>query len=137
MVTETTGHREAVRITFNPTTVTYERLLYIFWRSVDPTDAGGQFCDRGKSYTTAIFTLNDAQKSAAETSRRAAMEALGSQIVTPITPAATFYRAETYHQDYYLKNPVRYKFYRLGCRRDSRVQSLWGAEAHQGSSVKS
>jgi len=132
VVTETTGHREAVRITYDPANVSYDALLDVFWRSVDPTDAGGQFCDRGESYTTAIFTLDDGQQKAAEASRAAAMEALGGEIVTPIRPAATFYPAEDYHQDYYLKNPVRYRLYRLGCRRDARIQALWGSEAHKG-----
>ncbi|MDA4845578.1 peptide-methionine (S)-S-oxide reductase MsrA [Hoeflea poritis] len=132
VVSETTGHREAVKITYDPKKVTYEQLLDVFFRSVDPTDASGQFCDRGESYTTAIFTLDDEQKVQAETASTDAMETLGKTIATRIEPAAMFYPAEQYHQDYYLKNPVRYRFYRLGCRRDAQIEALWGDEAHRG-----
>ncbi|MEX3011674.1 peptide-methionine (S)-S-oxide reductase MsrA [Hoeflea sp. TYP-13] len=132
VVSETTGHREAVKITYDPKKVSYETLLDVFFRSVDPTDADGQFCDRGESYTTAIFTLDDQQKSQAELSSAEAMKILGQKIATLIVPASKFYPAEDYHQDYYLKNPVRYNFYRLGCRRDARVESLWGEDAHRG-----
>lgn len=132
VVRETTGHREAVQVTYDPSKVTYDQLLDVFWRSVDPTDPGGQFCDRGESYTTAIYTLDDEQQVAAEASSKKAMEALGQQIATVIMPASMFYPAEDYHQDFYQKNPVRYRVYRLGCRRDARVEALWGDEAHRG-----
>ena len=132
VVTETTGHREAVKITYDPGKVSYEKLLSVFFRSVDPTDADGQFCDRGESYSTAIYTLDDEQKSQAEAASADAGQKLGKRIATVIAPAAMFYPAEQYHQDYYLKNPVRYRLYRLGCRRDARIEALWGNEAHSG-----
>ncbi|MFZ1814990.1 MAG: peptide-methionine (S)-S-oxide reductase MsrA [Rhizobiaceae bacterium] len=129
-----TGHVEAVRITFDDTVVSYPELLYIFWRSVDPTDDGGQFCDRGHSYTTAIFTLDDVQMQQATASKKAVDDSgkLPAPIATPIVAASTFTVAEEYHQDYYKKNPVRYSYYRRGCGRDARVQQLWGSEAHAG-----
>lgn len=127
-----TGHYEAVRIVYDARKVSYTKLLDIFWRSVDPTDAGGQFCDRGDSYKTAVFALNKAQQRKAEISKKKAQEALGQKIVTPIRSAGKFYPAEGYHQNYYNKNPVRYKVYRYGCGRDARIKSLWGAQAHAG-----
>ena len=129
-----TGHREAVQIRYNPEQVTYERLLHIFWRSVDPTDGGGQFCDRGESYQTAIFVGNEEERRLAESSKEALEQSmvLDEPVVTPIEPAGEFYPAEGYHQDYYTKNPVRYRFYRFSCGRDSRVQQVWGRQAHEG-----
>lgn len=129
-----TGYYEAVKITFNPDIVSYEKLLDTFWRSVDPTDAGGQFCDRGDSYKTAIFTLSDAQKEIATQSKVTLQRAgqLDDPIVTVIRPATAFYPAEDYHQDYYARNPVRYKYYRFSCGRDARIADLWGKEAHRG-----
>jgi len=129
-----TGHREAVRIRYDPKQVSYERLLHIFWRSVDPTDGGGQFCDRGESYQTAIFAGDEEQRRLAEASREALEQSrvLDAPVVTPIEMAGEFYPAEDYHQDYYTKNPVRYRFYRFSCGRDSRVQQLWGRQAHDG-----
>ena len=132
VVRETTGHREAAKITYDPSKVSYDQLLDVFWRSVDPTDPDGQFCDRGESYTTAIYTLDEEQQAAAEASSKEAMETLGQPIATVIMPASMFYPAEDYHQNFYQKNPVRYRFYRLGCRRDARVEALWGSEAHRG-----
>lgn len=128
------GHVEAVRIRFDEAKVSYERLLDIFWRSVDPTDAGGQFCDRGHSYTTAVFALDDEQKAAAEASRAAVVASgkLKEEVVTPILDATKFTDAEDYHQDYYKKNPQRYSYYRRGCGRDARIEALWGEEAHAG-----
>jgi len=119
-------HREAVEIRYDPAVVSYEELLEVFWRSVDPTDAGGQFCDRGHSYTTAIYTLNDEQAAIAKASKEKieASKHLSKPIVTPIEPAAPFWPAEGYHQDYYKKNPVRYKFYRSSCGRDKRVKAV-------------
>lgn len=127
-------HREAVEITFDPSKVSYEELLEVFWRSVDPTDTGGQFCDRGHSYTTAIYAKNETQKTSARLSKESLMasKALKSPIVTPIEDAATFWPAEGYHQDYYKKNPIRYKYYRTACGRDKRVKSIWGSQAHAG-----
>jgi len=128
------GHDEAVRITYDPAVVSYESLLHTFWRSVDPTDAGGQFCDRGLSYTTAIFTADAEEKALAEQSKAELEQSkrLGAPIVTPIRDAGAFTIAEGYHQDYYKKNPVRYGFYRRGCGRDARIEALWGPEAHAG-----
>ena len=136
-----TGHYEAVKITFDPGAVSVRQLYDSFFRSVDPTDAGGQFCDRGDSYRTAIFYTDAAQKSAAEASKAAAEKALGQKIVTPILPAGAFYPAEGYHQDYYkgtkrvvtrfgiIKQSDAYKRYRKGCGRDQRVKQLWGSAA--------
>ena len=128
------GYYESVKITFDPTRISYGELLDIFWRSVDPTDDGGQFCDRGTSYKTAIFTTSAAQKEIAEASKSAlnASDLLGVPVVTSILPAGTFYPAEDYHQNFYEKSPVRYKFYRFSCGRDARVEALWGKEAHRG-----
>ena len=126
------GHREAVRIEYDSTKVNYATLLDVFWHSVDPTDAGGQFCDRGHSYTTAIYATGAADVKAAEKSRKRAAAELGRPIVTEIARAPAFWPAEDYHQDYYRKNPLRYNYYRSGCGRDGRVESLWGASAHKG-----
>jgi peptide-methionine (S)-S-oxide reductase len=128
-----TGHREAVRIAYDPSRVSYEELLTAFWHSVDPTDAGGQFCDRGESYQTAIFFHDEGQRRAAEASKAAAQEALGGEtIVTPIEAAGPFYPAEDYHQGYYEKNPLRYRYYRWGCGRDARIEQVWGERAFEG-----
>ncbi len=129
-----TGHIEAVQITYDPAKVSYAALLDVFWRSVDPTDAGGQFCDRGESYQTTIFALDEAQAQIAKQSKHSlnAAKRLAKPIITPIRAATPFYAAEDYHQNYYTKNPVRYKIYRYGCGRDSRIKDLWGQEAHQG-----
>ena len=135
------GHYEAVRIDFDSDVVSYRELVDLFWRSVDPTDDGGQFCDRGQSYRTAVFALDDQQRSDAEASKSAAQESLGDEIVTPILEAAEFYPAEDYHQDYYLgqnrvitrfgiiKQADAYKRYRMACGRDTRVKMLWGDQA--------
>ncbi len=135
------GHYEAVEITYDADTVSYDQLLYAFFRSVDPTDAGGQFCDRGDAYRTAIFVSNPAERAAAEAAKAAAQRDLGQRIVTPILDTATFYEAEAYHQDYY-KGESRivtrrgikiqseaYAFYRNACGRDQRVTELWGDAA--------
>ncbi len=129
-----TGHIEAVKIVFDPEKTSYSDILDVFWRSVDPTDEGGQFCDRGESYKTAIFATTDAQKETAQSSK-AALNGSGilkKPIVTEIRTAPEFYPAEDYHQDYYNKNPIRYKFYRFSCGRDARIEELWGDQAHQG-----
>lgn len=129
-----TGHREAVQIFYDPDKVSYETLLDVFWRSVDPTDGGGQFCDRGVSYETAIFAVTPEQRQMAEASKKALMASgiLKQPIATKIEDASEFYPAEGYHQDYYKKNPVRYKYYRFRCGRDARIVDLWGDQAHQG-----
>lgn len=126
----TTGHVEAVEVIYDPAKVSYEKLLDVFWRQVDPTDKGGQFVDRGSSYVTGIFYLTDGQRRLAEASKLA-LERSGrydKPIVTPITKAGPFYRAEGYHQDYYKKNPVRYKFYRLNSGRDKYLERVWSKE---------
>ena len=127
-----TGHREAVRITYDPSRVGYAELLTAFWHSVDPTDAGGQFCDRGESYQTAIFVTDEDERRLAEESKAAAAAALGVPIATPIEQASPFFPAETYHQDYYKKRPLQYRFYRWNCGRNQRVEELWGERAYQG-----
>ena len=132
VVSEQSGHREAVRIEFDPSKVSYEKMLDAYWHSVDPTDAGGQFCDRGESYTTAIFTTTEEQAKLAAASKEQIEKELGQKVATLIEPAPTFWEAEGYHQDYYENNPIRYNVYRLGCRRDARIESLWGEAAHRG-----
>jgi len=126
-----TGHTEAVEIVYDPAKVSYEKLLEVFWVNIDPTVKDRQFCDAGTQYRTGIFVHNDAQRKAAEASRAALEKSkpFKAAIVTPIEMAGTFYRAEEYHQDYYVKNPVRYKFYRNGCGRDARLKELWGDKA--------
>ena len=126
------GWREAVKIDFDPSRVSYAQLLDSFFRSVDPTDAGGQFCDRGHSYTTAVYATTGQQAKTAETAKDAAQTELGKAVVTPVKAAGKFYAAEDYHQDYYNKNPVRYKYYRYRCGRDKAVKALWGTAARQG-----
>ncbi|OCW59016.1 peptide-methionine (S)-S-oxide reductase MsrA [Hoeflea olei] len=126
------GDREAVEIRYDPAVVSYSRLLDIFFRTVDPTDGGGQFCDRGHSYTTAVYPVNAAQAAAAEAARAGAEKALGKPVVTEIAAPATFWPAEDYHQDFYKKSPVRYTYYRKACGRNAAVEALWGDEAYRG-----
>lgn len=126
------GHREAVKITFDDSKVSYDQLLSIFWRTVDPTDAGGQFCDRGHAYTTAVYAVDGAQLETAQKSKKSAAKALGQAIVSPIEMASFWTDAEGYHQNYYKKNPVRYKYYRYRCGRNQRVEALWGEQAYKG-----
>jgi len=126
-----TGHTEAVEVVYDPTQVAYDKLLHVFWRNIDPLAVDRQFCDAGSQYRSGIFPVDDTQRALAETSKRE-LEASGrfsQPIVTAISPAGTFYPAEDYHQDYYLKNPLRYKLYRNGCGRDQRLEQLWGDEA--------
>ena len=127
-----TGHYEAVEITYDPAKVSYEMLLAAFWRSVDPTDGGGQFCDRGQSYETAVFVADDKERALAEASKKAAQKLLDKPIVTPILATGPFYEAEDYHQDYYKNNPLRYRYYRFSCGRDRTVKDLWGEHAYGG-----
>ena len=126
-----TGHIEAVKIVYDPEKVTYEKLLHIFWRNIDPLRKNAQFCDEGSQYRSAIFPQDQAQREAAEKSKSEleASERFSRPIVTEILDAAPFYEAEEYHQDYYLKNPNRYSFYRWGCGRDARLEQIWGDEA--------
>jgi peptide-methionine (S)-S-oxide reductase len=128
------GHLEAVKITFDPKKVSYQALLDVFWRTVNPTDDGGQFCDRGESYKTAIFANSPQQRQSAEISRRLieASGVLKDPIVTPIIDTSTFYPSEDYHQDYSTKNPIRYSYYRFSCGRDKQVRAIWGEEAYRG-----
>jgi peptide-methionine (S)-S-oxide reductase len=124
-----TSHFEAVKIDYDPSKVGYEKLLYIFWRNIDPFDAKGQFCDKGNQYRSAIFYRNEDEKALAEKSKADLEERFGKPIATEILPAKEFFAAEDYHQDYYMKNPFRYKFYRYGCGRDARLEAVWGDEA--------
>ena len=123
------GHFEAVRVTYDAEIVSYQDLVDIFWRTVDPTDDGGQFCDRGPSYRTAVFAVDANQAEIAKTSRAEAQSALGQDIVTPIVEAGTFWPAEGYHQDYHEVSSVRYTLYRRACGRDARLRQLWGDAA--------
>jgi peptide-methionine (S)-S-oxide reductase len=126
-----TGHFESIEVRFDPRKITYAQLLDIFWHSVDPTQADGQFCDIGHQYQSAIFVSDDAQRKAAEASRHAleASHVLHRPIVTELLPASTFWPAEGYHQDFWKKDPVRYHSYREGCGRDRRLAELWGKAA--------
>lgn len=127
-----TGHAESVQVTYDPQRVSYEKLLDVFWHNIDPTVANQQFCDHGNQYRTAIFYHNDTQRQAAEASL-AALESnkpFKAPIRTELAKAGAFYPAEDYHQDYYKKNPVRYKFYRYNCGRDQRLTELWGSAGH-------
>ena len=121
-----TGHTEAMQVTYQPEKISYEKLLDVFWHNVDPFDDGGQFCDRGSQYRPAIFAHNDAQKTAAEKSKKQVEQKLDNKTVVPVEDATTFYPAEDYHQNYYQENPLRYKFYRFSCGRDSRLEEIWG-----------
>jgi peptide-methionine (S)-S-oxide reductase len=126
------GHYEAVLVTFDPAVTSYRELLDIFLRTIDVTDDGGQFCDRGPSYRTAIFVADEAEREVAEAAIAAAEEVLGGAIVTPVIDAPAFWPAEDYHQDYYLENSFRYTGYRFACGRDRRVDQVWGDEAFMG-----
>jgi peptide-methionine (S)-S-oxide reductase len=127
-----TGHFEAVQVEYDPQKVTYEKLLDIFWHNIDPTQGDGQFCDHGPQYRSAIFYQNDQQKRLADASKAAVAKGkpFKGEIVTAILPAAEFYPAEDYHQDFYKKNPARYKFYKTGCGREARLTQLWGRSGH-------
>jgi peptide-methionine (S)-S-oxide reductase len=125
----TTGHAEAVEIVYDPRKVTYARLLEVFWRNVDPTTPDRQFCDVGSQYRAAIFFHDETQRRLAEESKQVVAQRLQQPVVTQVVPAVTFYVAEEYHQDFYRKNPIRYKFYRTGCGRDRRLEQLWGKAA--------
>jgi peptide-methionine (S)-S-oxide reductase len=126
-----TGHIESIEVVYDPKKVSYEKLLDVFWHNVDPTNPYGQFCDNGSQYRTAIFFANDAQRAAAEASKKALAAAgvLKKPIVTEIVKAGAFWKAEEYHQSYYKKNPIRYNFYRSGCGRDARLKEIWGDAA--------
>ncbi|MCA3691845.1 peptide-methionine (S)-S-oxide reductase MsrA [Aquidulcibacter sp.] len=121
-----TGHFEAVKVTYDPSKVSYQKLLDTYWLQIDPFDAFGQFCDKGETYLPAIFYGNDDEKKAAEAAREILFARFKKPIVVQILPAKTFYDAEGYHQDYYQKNPLRYAYYRNGCGRDARLRAVWG-----------
>lgn len=123
-----TGHAEVVQVEYDPARVTYQRLLEVFWRNIDPTQADGQFCDHGPQYRSAIFYHDAEQRRLAEASKKALArnKPFRGEIVTEINMASRFYPAEAYHQDYYKKNPRRYKFYKSGCGREAQLQHLWG-----------
>jgi peptide-methionine (S)-S-oxide reductase len=128
----TTGHYEVVLVEYDPAKVSYQKLLDVFWRNIDPLDDKGQFCDKGPQYRAAIFYGNDEEKRLAEALKTTLNNPTASKrfegtIVTEILPAKPFYAAEDYHQDYYIKNPLKYKFYRFNCWRDSRLDEVWGA----------
>ncbi|TNF98496.1 MAG: peptide-methionine (S)-S-oxide reductase [Gammaproteobacteria bacterium] len=124
-----TGHTEVVQVVYDPNKVNYKQLLDVFWKNIDPLTANAQFCDRGSQYRSAIFYHDDAQKALAEASINNIKTKFKQPVVTEINKLATFYPAEDYHQDYYQKNPVRYKYYRWSCRRDNRLEELWGKSA--------
>ncbi len=120
------GFKEAVEITYDPAIVTYDHLLEIFWRNVDPFDEQGQFCDKGSQYVAAIFYNGDAERLLAEASLKKVEDKFSRSVATQVVPRTTFYAAEDYHQDYYKNNSVRYKLYRNGCGRDNTLEKLWG-----------
>ncbi len=127
-----TGHAESVKVTYDPTKVSYSTLLNVYWHNIDPVAVNRQFCDGGDQYRSAIFPIGDEQKRLAEVSKKA-LQASGRfdrPIATQIVAASAFYPAEGYHQDYYRTNPLRYKFYRASCGRDKRLEQVWGAATH-------
>jgi peptide methionine sulfoxide reductase msrA/msrB len=133
------GHIEVIQVVYDPRKVGYQQLLDVYWHQVDPTDAGGQFVDRGHAYTTAIFYFNDGQRQLAEASKKNLEErhVFQKPVVTPISPAMTFWPAEEYHQDYYQKNPIRYSYYRSHSGRDQYLESVWGKESNIAMAEKS
>jgi peptide-methionine (S)-S-oxide reductase len=124
-----TGHLEVVRIEYDPARISFDEVLHVYWRNVDPFDAGGQFCDRGDTYATAIFYVTEEQRRAAEASKRELEQRFDNSIATDIRAFTEFYPAEEYHQNYYNKNPIRYRFYRTACGRYARLDEVWGDEA--------
>jgi len=121
-----TGHTEAVKVAYDPAKVSYEKLLDVFWHNHDPLAKNAQFCDHGEQYRAGIFYHDEEQRRLAEASRQAVQKRFKEPVQTEISPAGAFYVAEDYHQDFYQKNPVRYKFYRYNCGRDKRLEQLWG-----------
>jgi peptide-methionine (S)-S-oxide reductase len=128
---EKTGHYESVKVTYDPDKVSYGDLVDYFFHHIDPTDADGQFCDKGESYRSAVFVANDEQREVAEAEVSMINESgvLDAPVVTKIVDASTFWPAETYHQDYYKKNPLKYRYYRTACGRDARVKKVWAGES--------
>jgi peptide-methionine (S)-S-oxide reductase len=129
VVRGTTGHAEAVQVTYDPKKVSYEKLVDVFWRNIDPLTPNAQFCDTGSQYRTAIFYNDETQKRYVEQSKKALQARFKQPIVTEIVAFSQFYPAEDYHQDFHTKNPARYQMYRIGCGRDRRLAEIWGAEA--------
>lgn len=123
-----TGHAEAVEVVYDPARVSYQKLLDFYWRHVDPTVKDRQFCDVGSQYRSAIFVRNDEERKLAEASKKQVEAMLNKPIYTQIATAGPFYKAEDYHQDFYKKNPTKYKFYRWNCGRDQRLEQIWGAD---------
>jgi peptide-methionine (S)-S-oxide reductase len=124
-----TGHAEAVQIAYDPAKIGYARLLDVFWRNIDPFAKNAQFCDHGPQYRSAVFYANEDERRLAEESKRAVEQRFGKPVATQIVPLSEFYPAEDYHQDFYRKDPLRYRSYRAGCGRDRRLRELWGEEA--------
>lgn len=131
----TTGHCETMQIEFDPSKVSYETLLQVYWHNIDPTQSDGQFCDHGNQYRAEIFYHDAAQKAAAEASKKEVEKKFGV-VTVKITPASTFYPAEEYHQDFYTKDPEQYHAYRTGCGRDRRLKELWGDDAGKAHASK-
>ena len=129
-----TGHTEAVQVAYDPQKISYRKLLAVYWRNTDPTTANAQFCDHGDQYRPAIFYADDEQRQVAEASKKdiERTKMFSAPVVTEITRATKFYPAEEYHQNFYMKNPIRYKAYRWGCGRDSRLAKLWGSAPEHG-----
>ncbi len=121
----TSGHIEAIEVAYDPAKITLAQLLEVFWKNIDPLDSKGQFCDKGEQYLSAFFYQNDDEKIAFEKSRTEIQKKLKKDVVTKLLAFKNFYPAEDYHQSYYTKNPVRYKFYRYNCRRDKRLNEIW------------
>lgn len=121
-----TGHAESVEIVYDPAKVSYKKLLDVFWHDIDPLAKDRQFCDHGDQYRSAIFYHDEEQRALAEASKAEVEKRFKQPVATQIVPAGPFYKAEEYHQDYYMKNPIRYKFYRFNCGRDARLEELWG-----------
>ncbi len=126
-----TGHFEAVRVTYDAERVSFVELADVFWRNIDPFDDGGQFCDRGPSYRAAIFYASEAERAVAEAAKADIEARFERKVATSVLPAASFHPAEGYHQNYYQNNPLRYRYYRFSCRRDARLDAVWGTEREQ------
>ena len=126
-----TGHFEAVRVTYDAERVSFVELADVFWRNIDPFDDGGQFCDRGPSYRAAIFYASEAEREVAEAAKADIEARFERKVATSVLPAASFHPAEGYHQNYYQNNPLRYRYYRFSCRRDARLDAVWGTEREQ------
>lgn len=122
-----TGHAESVEVRFDPSKISYEKLLDVYWHNVDPLTSNAQFCDHGNQYRTAIFYHDEEQHQLAVASMREVQKRFKEKVVTQIVPATEFWPAEGYHQDYYKKNPIRYRFYRFNCGRDARLEQVWGS----------